>query len=43
MWEKHGIKQVGFWTVAIGATNHDLYYLLEWESLAERDRSGTAS
>ncbi len=38
MWEKHGIKPVGFWTVAIGATNHDFYYLLEWESLAERDR-----
>jgi hypothetical protein len=38
MWEKHGIKQVGFWTVAIGATNHDLYYLLEWESLAQRDK-----
>jgi hypothetical protein len=38
MWEKHGIKQVGFWTVAIGATNHDLYYLLEWESLTQRDK-----
>jgi hypothetical protein len=38
MWEKHGIRQVGFWTVAIGATNHDLYYLLEWASLAEREQ-----
>ena len=37
LWEKHGIRQVGFWTVMIGATNHDLYYLLEWESLAERE------
>jgi hypothetical protein len=24
--------------VAIGATNQDLYYLLEWESLAEREK-----
>ena len=37
----HGIRQVGFWTVAIGATNHDLYYLLEWESLAEREKKWT--
>jgi hypothetical protein len=38
LWEKHGIRQAGFWTVAIGATNQDLYYLLEWESLAEREK-----
>jgi hypothetical protein len=42
MWEKHGIRQVGFWTVAIGATNHDLYYLLEWENLAERESRWSA-
>lgn len=37
LWEKHGIRQAGFWTVLIGESNHDLYYLLEWESLAERE------
>jgi hypothetical protein len=37
LWERHGIRQVGFWTVAIGDNNQDLYYLLEWESLAERE------
>ena len=37
LWEKHGIHQAGFWTVEIGDNNHDLYYLLEWESLAERE------
>lgn len=42
MWEKHGIRQAGFWTVAIGGSNHDLYYLLEWENLAERERRWTA-
>jgi len=41
LWEKHGIRQVGFWTVTIGATNHDLYYLLEWENLAEREKKWT--
>ena len=32
----------GFWTVAIGESNQDLYYLLEWESLAERDEKWAA-
>ena len=38
LWKKHGIRQAGFWTVMIGPSNLDLYYLLEWESLAERER-----
>jgi len=42
MWEKHGIRQAGFWTTLIGADNNDLTYLLQWESLAERERIWTA-
>jgi len=42
LWDRHGIRQAGFWTVAIGDSNQDLYYLLEWESLAERERKWTA-
>jgi len=38
LWEKHGIRQVGFWTVLVGESNNDLYYLLEWKDLAERER-----
>ncbi len=41
-WEKYGIRQVGFWTVAIGEANNDLYYMLEWESLAEREQKWSA-
>ncbi|MBM3620196.1 MAG: NIPSNAP family protein [Alphaproteobacteria bacterium] len=37
LWEKHGIKQAGFWTVLVGESNQDLYYLLEWDSLADRE------
>ncbi len=37
IWEKHGIKQAGFWTTLIGGSNQILYYLLAWESLAERE------
>ena len=42
MWQKYGIRAVGFWTVAIGATNQDLYYLLEWRNLAEREEKWNA-
>jgi len=38
LWEKHGIRQAGFWTTLIGQNNQILYYLLEWENLAERER-----
>ena len=38
IWEKHGIRQAGFWTVLIGNGNHDLHYLLAWELLAEREQ-----
>jgi hypothetical protein len=38
IWEKHGIRQVGFWTVLVGDSNMDLYYILEWKDMAERER-----
>jgi hypothetical protein len=37
LFEKHGIKQLGFWTVEIGDSNNDLFLILQWESLAERE------
>ena len=42
LWEKHGIRQAGFWTVAIGESNQDLTYLLAWESMAEREEKFNA-
>src|ERR1700732_4440851 len=38
LFEKHGIKQLGFWTVVIGESNNDLFLILQWESLADRER-----
>jgi hypothetical protein len=38
IWERHGIKQAGFWTTLIGESNQTLYYLLAWESLADREK-----
>jgi hypothetical protein len=42
IWERHGIKQAGFWTTLIGDSNNALHYLLAWESLADRERKWTA-
>ena len=37
LWEKHGIRTAGFWTVEVGENNQMLHYLLAWDSLAERE------
>jgi len=42
IWERHGIKQAGFWTTLVGESNQELYYLLAWESLADRDKKWNA-
>jgi hypothetical protein len=42
IWQRHGIRQAGFWTTMIGESNLDLHYLLAWESLAERQAKWTA-
>lgn len=42
LWERHEIRQAGFWTVLVGGSNHDLIYLLAWESMAEREHKWTA-
>lgn len=42
IWKRFNIRQAGFWTVDIGDSNADLYYLLEWDSLAEREEVWSA-
>ena len=36
------IRQAGFWTVLIGESNQTLYYLLQWQDLAEREQKWNA-
>jgi hypothetical protein len=38
LFDKHGIKQLGFWTVAIGQSSNDLFLILQWRSSAEREQ-----
>jgi NIPSNAP len=42
LFEKHGIKQAGFFTTLIGESNQELTYFLSWDSLAEREKKWTA-
>ena len=41
-WETYGIRPAGFWTTEIGESNQVLHYLLEWESMAEREQKWSA-
>ncbi|MGH6727538.1 MAG: NIPSNAP family protein [Pseudolabrys sp.] len=38
LWKKHDINPIAFWTVLIGDGNNELFYLLAWSSLAEREK-----
>ena len=42
IWERHGIRQAGFWTTIVGPSNRDLTYLLAWDSLADREAKWAA-
>ena len=42
IWEKHGIRQAGFFTTLVGESHQELTYLLAWESLADREKKWNA-
>jgi hypothetical protein len=42
IWQRHGIKQAGFWTTVIGESNHELIYMIAWDSLADREKKWAA-
>jgi hypothetical protein len=42
LWRTHGITAVGFWTVMIGESNHDVIYMLRWDSLSQREELWSA-
>ena len=42
IWERHGIRAVGFWTTLVGESSNALSYILQWESLADREVRWTA-
>ena len=42
IWDRHGIRAVGFWTTVVGPSSNRLTYILAWESLADREKRWTA-
>lgn len=40
--KKYGIEAIGFWTTLVGEDNHALTYMVQWESMAERERKWNA-
>ena len=38
LWEGHGIRTIGFWTVVVGDNSNELLYLLQWDGLQEREQ-----
>ncbi|MDZ7728726.1 MAG: NIPSNAP family protein [Dehalococcoidia bacterium] len=39
LFEKHGIKNIGYWTNAIGGRSDELWYILAYESMAAREEA----
>ena len=42
LWDRHGIRQAGFFTTVVGESNQRLTYFLAWESLDERQAKWAA-
>lgn len=42
LWDKHGIRQAGFFTTMVGESHQRLTYFIAWETLADRDAKWTA-
>ena len=42
IWERHGIRPLGFWTTLVGKSGTELTYILPWELLADRETRWTA-
>jgi len=42
VFERFGIRQVGFWTTLVGESNQQLTYMLAWDSLADREARWSA-
>jgi hypothetical protein len=41
IWERLGIRPIGFWEAVVGSSN-ELHYLLQWNDMAEREQKWDA-
>ena len=42
LFEKHGIKNIGYWVNSVGGRNDELIYLVAFEDSGQRDRAWAA-
>ena len=42
LFEKHGIKNIGYWTTDVGENNHELTYLIAFDDASQRTRAWDA-
>jgi NIPSNAP len=42
LWDRHGIRPIGFWITLLGKSSNELTYILAWDSLADRELKWTA-
>lgn len=42
IFERHGMKNVGYWLNSVGGRNDELWYLLAYEDMAAREASWAA-
>ena len=42
IWERLGMKVIGFWTYAHGGWSNELLYLMAFDDMADRDRKWAA-
>ena len=42
LFEKHGIKNIGYWTANVGEYSNRLLYMLAFESVQQRERAYAA-
>lgn len=42
IFERHGIKNVGYWTNSVGGRSDELVYIVAFEDMAQRDRAWAA-
>ena len=43
IWERHGIRPIGFWTTLVGNSSNELTYILTWDLLQIAKRDGRHS
>ncbi len=39
LFEKHGIKNIGYWTNLVGGRNDELWYMIAFDDMGHRERA----